>query len=268
MPSFSELAPILLLLGLLFGAKHLPVLAKSAGSSIRKTAGRTTLAARWLLSSITGSKKDFILAEHAMGREMAKALSEEECIYDDPELNLLLNQILTKLSSGKTPAESLRFEVAVLSKDQPNACALPGGFLFLNSGLVVLTRRDPDELAAVIAHEMSHVILRHSINRVMKHLALTSITRATPTLRSITPWVRKIGLKWFERSHSREQEFEADKLGTELMTKGGFDPNGMIRLLKHFRSLEEPSQPRISNDYFSTHPPTNERVERISEQLA
>ena len=97
---------------------------------------------------------------------------------------------------------------------------------------VALTQRAPDELAAVIAHEMSHVILRHSIQRVWSQLAIKTVSLATPATRSIAPWVRKIGIQWFESAYSREKEFEADELGLTLAEEAGYDPLGSGRILE------------------------------------
>lgn len=267
MPSFSELWPILLILLLLFGAKRLPGLAKAAGSKVGKTAGEASRKARWIWSSVAGNEEESITAERAMGREMAKAVLEEERTPDDPDLKTLLDGIVAKLSTGSR-TRNHRFEVATLAGDLPNASALPGGFLFLTPPLVALTRRDPDELAAVIAHEMSHVILRHSIERVLSQQALAVISLATPTTRAIAPWMRKIGIQWFERAYSREQEFEADRLGLALVSEAGFDPSAAIRILERFRGFSAPSGATGLEAYFSTHPPIDDRVQRLTEQLA
>ena len=267
MTSISELWPILLILLLLFGAKRLPGLAKRAGSKVGKTAGEASRKARWIWSSVAGSEEESILAERAMGREMAKAVLEEERAPEDPALKDLLGEIITKLSTGGR-AQNHRFEVETLAGDLPNACALPGGFLFLTQPLVALTRRDPDELAAVIAHEMSHVILRHSIERVLSQQALTALSLATPTARAIAPWVRKMGIQWFERAYSRKQEFEADELGLALVSEAGFDPTGAVRALERFRDFSATTGATGLEAYFSPHPPINDRSQRLTEQLA
>jgi len=266
LPSFSEFWPILFILVLLFGARRLPGLAKTAGSKAGKAARGATRKARWIWSSVSGSEEVSIREERAMGREMANTVLEDERAIDDPDLKALLDEIASKLSkSGRTRTH--RFEVNCLESDQPNACALPGGFLFLTAPLVALTRRDPDELAAVIAHEMSHVILRHSIQRVWSQLAIKTVSLATPATRSIAPWVRKIGFQWFESAYSREKEFEADELGLTLAREAGYDPLGFVRVLERFRGLSTPSGATGLGEYFSTHPPVNERIERLSELL-
>ncbi|MFP6572645.1 MAG: M48 family metalloprotease, partial [Vicinamibacterales bacterium] len=124
-----------------------------------------------------------------------------------------------------------------------------------------------DELAFVIGHEMAHVIRRHAIDRILSQKALSMASLATPTGRAIAPWLRSVGMQWLEKAYSREQEYEADILGSRLAQVAGFDPHGALRMLERFRSLEGSSDPIGLGAYLSTHPPINDRQQHIREQL-
>ena len=151
--------------------------------------------------------------------------------------------------------------------DNPTAFALPGGFIFIAPGLVELAEKNSDELAFVIGHEMAHVIRRHAIDRILSQKALSMASLATPAGRAVAPWLRSVGMQWLEKAYSREQEFEADVLGSRLAQVAGFDPQGALRMLERFRSLEGSSDPLGLSAYLSTHPPIDDRQQHIREQL-
>ena len=114
---------------------------------------------------------------------------------------------------------------------------------------------------------MAHVIRRHAIDRILSQKALSMASLATPTGRAIAPWLRSVGMQWLEKAYSREQEYEADILGSRLAQVTGFDPHGALRMLERFRSLEGSSDPIGLGAYLSTHPPINDRQQHIREQL-
>ena len=160
-----------------------------------------------------------------------------------------------------------RFEVAALPGAEPNAFALPGGYIFVAPALVDLAGGGRDELAFIVAHEMAHVIRRHAIDRILSQRALKAITLASPAARSIAPWVRTVGVQWLEKAYSQDQEYEADELGGRLMRAAGFDPAGSIRMLERLGALEPGGGASGLGNWLSTHPPTADRILRLREQL-
>ena len=134
----------------------------------------------------------------------------------DPAVQALLDEVAAPLA-GRVRNRTYRFEVAALAGPEPNAFALPGGYIFVAPALVELAGHGRDELAFIVAHEMAHVIRRHAIDRILSQRALQAVTLASPAARSIAPWVRTVGVRWLEKAYSRDQEFEADELGGRLM---------------------------------------------------
>lgn len=216
--------------------------------------------------SFTGNEEDAIRAEQAVGRDMAQVVREDATGPPDPEIQDLLDGITARLAD-RVKNRALHFEVMAVNGNHATAFALPGGFIFVAPALVTLAEHNRDELAFVIGHEMAHVIKRHAIDRILSQKALSMASLATPAARTIAPWIRTVGVQWLEKAYSREQEFEADALGARLMQVSGFDPVGAFRMLDRFRNLDRKTDPLGLGAYLSTHPPIDDRIRHIKEQL-
>ena len=241
-------------------------MAKAAPYLVGRLAGKQFLKAKWMWQSFAGNEDEAIQAEQAVGRDMAKVVEEQSQGSGSPEFQILLDNIAKPLAE-RVKNRNHRFEIKVLLSDNPTAFALPGGFIFIAPSLVELAEKNSDELAFVIGHEMAHVIRRHAIDRILSQKALSMASLATPTGRAVAPWLRSVGMQWLEKAYSREQEFEADVLGSRLAQVSGFDPQGALRMLERFRSLEGSSDPLGLSAYLSTHPPIDDRQQHIREQL-
>jgi len=233
-------------------------LGRKAGVSFRR--------ARWVWESVAGSEDDAIKAEYGVGRDMAAVVKEQKPSGPDDETQALLDEIRQQLA-GSVRNQLHRFEVAVIDEDQPTAFALPGGFIFVAHRLARLCECDRDELAFVVAHEMSHVIRRHAIDRLISQKVLSAASLASPGRGMLAPWIRKVGLQWLERAYSRDQEFEADELGALLMRAAGFHPGGAVRLLHRFRSLDAAPHGTRLGAYLSTHPPVDDRILKLRQRF-
>lgn len=240
---------------------------KSGFYRLGQKAGVTFRRARWVWESVAGNEDDAIKAEYGVGRDMAAVVREQTPIGGrDDTTQALLDQIKQQLTgSVRNPLH--RFEVAVIDEEQPTAFALPGGFIFIAHRLVQLCERDRDELAFVVAHEMSHVIRRHAIDRLISQKVLSAASLASPGRGMLAPWIRKVGLQWLERAYSRDQEFEADELGTLLLRAAGFHPAGSVRLLHRFRSLDAATHSTGLGAYVSTHPPVEDRILKLRQRF-
>ena len=231
-----------------------------------RLAGRKARKATWVWHSLTGDDDKAIEAEYGVGADMAAVVREKSGVEADPALRVQLDQTVTALA-GVVRNRLHRFEVGVVGDEQPTAYALPGGFIFLTASLADLCRRDRDELAFVVAHEMAHVIRRHAVKRVLRQTAYSAASILTPGRGVIAPWLHRIGLEWLERAYSREQELEADALAVLLTRGAGFDPEGALRLLERLRTLE-PAGGRGMGAYLSTHPPVEDRVAALRPRVA
>ena len=240
-------------------------MARSSAYQVGRLAGRQFRKARWMWASATGSEEEAIRAEQAVGRDMAAAVRDAARGPVDPGLQALLDGVAAPLA-GRVRNRAHRFEVAALAGDEPNAFALPGGYIFVAPALMELAGGGRDELAFIVAHEMAHVIRRHAVDRILSERALKAVTLASPAARSIAPWVRTAGVRWLEKAYSRDQEYEADELGGRLLRAAGFDPAGAVRMLERLRALERERTGGLGG-WLATHPPAADRIRRLREQL-
>jgi beta-barrel assembly-enhancing protease len=218
--------------------------------------------AKWLWQSVGGSEADAIQAEQSVGRDMAAVVLEETPRDVDQTTQALLDEVGAKL----TPVvrnRLHRFQMTAVNPDQPTAFALPGGFIFVARSLVHLCDSDRDEVAFVLAHEMSHVIRRHAIDRLLQQKVVSALALASPVRGALASWIRQVGFQGLARAYSRDQEFEADELGLRLMRAARFDPTAASRLLQRLKAFEGTPGPLGFGVYFSTHPPVEERIRRL-----
>ena len=207
--------------------------------------------------------------EIALGKGLAQEVERSAKLVDDPVVSEYVNRVgqnLVRNSDAKVP-----FTIKVIDSDQVNAFALPGGFFYVNSGLIL--RADSEaELAGVMAHEIAHVAARHGTKDATKgelvNLASIPLVMLGPGgwagygLYQGLNFAIPLSFLQFSRQHERE----ADYLGLEYMYKAGYDPNSLISFFEKIEA-EEKRQPGTIPKLFSTHPPTPERVVNIQKEI-
>lgn len=234
-------------------------LGRKVGPKVRK--------AQWIWHSIAGNEADTIKMENEVGRDLAREITGQVVLEKDPQVETLLKKIGLRLSECVVN-QSRTFDFEAITGTEPNAFALPGGFIFVTRSILELCQWERDETAFIMAHEMAHVIRKHAINRIMRDFAVNAASRIVPARGAITGWVRKVGMQYIESSYSQELEFQADKLGVYLVDAAGFSPEASVNLFKRLASLKT-SENRIEiGSYFSTHPTLEERIRNINKQLS
>jgi len=207
--------------------------------------------------------------EIALGKSMAQEVERSSKLIDDPVVSEYVNRVgqnLVRNSDAKVP-----FTIKVIDSDVVNAFALPGGFFYVNSGLIL--RADSEaELAGVMGHEIAHVAARHGTKDATKG-ELTQLAMIPLILLGPGGWAGygiyegmnfAIPLSFLQ--FSREHEREADYLGLEYMYKAGYDPNAFVTFFEKIEA-DEKHQPGTIPKVFSTHPPTPERVVAIQKEI-
>ncbi|UCE87755.1 MAG: M48 family metalloprotease [Deltaproteobacteria bacterium] len=203
-------------------------------------------------SSGSGGKKrrqTILLTEYddaRVGREAASQVAAEVGLVEDPELTAYVDRIGQKLLRG-VARRSFQYQFSVVDQFEPNAFALPGGYIFLSRGLLALANNE-DEVANVIGHEITHAALRHAA-------AQQALAKSGNPL--AMPWVRAAHLA----SYGRDMEREADRGGQMLAAAAGYDPMGMSTFLKNLGLLERfvIGYARLPT-FFDTHPGSQERA--------
>ncbi|MDP7537431.1 MAG: M48 family metallopeptidase [Methylococcales bacterium] len=162
------------------------------------------------------------------------------------------------------------WEVVLFVNDSPNAFALPGNKIGIHSGLITLTD-NPDQLAAVIGHEISHVLARHSNERLSQKFALQQGLMLSSKISAPNTQLGKTALSLLGLGghygiilpFSRLHEQEADILGLTLMAKAGFDPQQSINL---WHKMAQANKQHVS-EFLSTHPSYHHRIEILSQHM-
>jgi beta-barrel assembly-enhancing protease len=207
-------------------------------------------------------------SEIRMGRQYAAQVEKSVKFVNDPVVNEYINRIaqnLVKNSDAKVP-----FTVKVIDADDVNAFALPGGFFFVNSGLI-LAADEESELAGVMAHEMSHVIAHHAAREMTR---ANYAQMGTIPLIFIGGWTgygiyqaANLGMPVAFMKFSREFEAQADYLGVQYMYKAGYDPQSFVSFFEKLESLEK-RKPGLISKTFEDHPPTPDRIEATQREIA
>ena len=206
--------------------------------------------------------------EIRMGKSYAMQLEKSVKFINDPTINEYVNRIaqnLVKNSDAKVP-----FTIKVIDSDEVNAMALPGGFMYVNSGLI-LTADDEAEMAGVIAHEISHVAAHHAVREQTR---LNYAQMGTIPLIFIGGYAgygiyeaAQIGIPLTFLQFSRGFESQADFLGVQYMYRAGYDPQAFVTIFEKLENLEK-TKPHMIAKAFSSHPQTPDRIEATQKEIA
>ncbi len=162
-------------------------------------------------------------------------------------------------------AAGFEWEFTLFENDEPNAFALPGGKVGVNTGLFKVAKNDA-QLAAVLAHEIAHVMARHSAERMSRDLVTElglGILGAATKSRSAVDLAAAAATLGAGLPFSRAQEAEADHIGLIYMAKAGYDPREAIKLWRNFAALDGDRPPQ----FLSTHPAPENRIARLERAL-
>jgi predicted Zn-dependent protease len=205
--------------------------------------------------------------EVKMGQEMSLEVAKEYAIYDNAAVTAYVQGVGDRIARASDRPE-IAYHIAVVDKDEVNAFALPGGYVYVYTGLM----KDVDdeaELASVIAHEIAHVAARHATERLTKmygtEIFLGLVFGKNPGL--LGTIVKDIGTPVGFLAYSRANEYEADDLGAKYLYAAGYDPRGMVDLLGKLKGLEK-SEPGKFETWLMTHPSTSERIARVEATVA
>jgi len=203
-----------------------------------------------------------------MGRSYAQQVETTEKMISDPVVTEYVNRVgqnLVRHSDSKVP-----FTIKVVDSPEVNAFALPGGFFYVNSGLI-LAADNESELAGVMAHEIGHVAACH-IAREQTRGQLASIAAIAPSI-FLGGWTgygvyqaTNLALPLTFMKFSRSFEAQADYLGVQYMYATGYDPQSFVQFFEKLEAMEKKKTGTIAKA-FESHPPSPERAERSQEEI-
>jgi predicted Zn-dependent protease len=202
-----------------------------------------------------------------MGAEAFEKIKSETPIEKDPNINRYVKCVANQiLSVARDDTGVKEWEIVVFRSEQINAFALPGGKIGVYTALLKVAK-DQDQLAAVLGHEVGHVIKRHGRDRIQSQMVamggleiLGSILGNDPTIMGALGVGAQYGVIL---PFTRSQESEADIVGLKLMARAGFNPTGAITLWQNMKDASDKQIPEL----LSTHPAPDTRIKQLQEKL-
>jgi predicted Zn-dependent protease len=207
--------------------------------------------------------------EIGLGKQLAQEVERQAKIIDDPIIAEYVNRVgqnLVRNSDAKVP-----FTIKVLDTEEVNAFALPGGFFFVNSGLILKADSEA-ELAGVMAHEIAHVAARHGTRQATRG-EIAQIGMIAASIVVPYGWTGYAAMQGASMAiplgflqFSRGMEREADFLGLQYLYKTGYDPTAFVDFFEKVQSMEK-KKPGTVSKVFSTHPMTDDRIKASQEEI-
>ena len=207
--------------------------------------------------------------EIALGKQLAQEVARQTKLLDDPIIGEYVNRVGQNLVRNSDSRFAFQFQV--IDDDTPNAFALPGGFVFVNTGLIKIADEE-DEFAAAVAHEIAHVAARHMTRQATK-AQLASMLNMPASVILGGGWGGYAGrqamglvMPTMFMKFSRGDESEADYLGVQYMYAAGYDPTGAISIFEKLESLRRKS-PGFVDRMLSSHPLDADRIKRTEKEI-
>jgi len=214
--------------------------------------------------------------EIALGLQSAPQMAAQfGGLHPNPEAQTVVDEVGERLVAGSEASDTpYQFEFNLLADDETiNAFALPGGPIFITAGL--MNRLETEgQLAGVLAHEIVHVVARHSAEQIAKSKLTEGLTGAAviaaydpenPNSSQQAAIVSALIGQVVNMKYGRDDELEADRLGVRFMAEAGYDPHSMISVME---ILAEAGGGARQPEFFSTHPNPDRRIERIQAAIA
>ncbi len=206
--------------------------------------------------------------EIAVGQDLAKQVEQSSKMVTDPEITTYVNRIgqsLVRNSDSRVP-----FTIKVIDSGEINAFALPGGFFYVDSGLILAADSEA-ELAAIMAHEIAHVAARHATKNMTKQqiwnmASIPLMFVGGPAGYAIAE-IASIAVPMSFLKFSRDSEREADMLGLEYDYAAGYDPQAFIQFFERLKAQEKQKHNKIAK-LFSTHPMTADRITAAQAEIS
>jgi len=230
-----------------------------SGNSFGETAAKAKSSSWW--EKIFGGLENSW--EKSTGPDTHKALQKDPGFYGDKKMLAQLGRVAKKLVPV-VERQDLKYHFAILNSDEINAFAVPGGYVYVTKGLMKKIESD-DELAGVIGHELGHINKKHGIRQAEKAGVMMLIVALMGAKDETEKYQKAAALAAFfaQMKFSRDDEFEADRCAVKYTYKAGYKPDGIVTF---FNKINNDSKLSKITKYFSTHPPTTERIQKVKEE--
>ena len=233
-----------------------------------------TVASTPLLAQPTQVKPGFNLFSEQqdveIGRQSAAEAERQLPLLNDRRVEGYATEIIRRLAAA-APGAKYPYQIRVVNASDINAFSLPGGFMYVNRGLIEAARTEP-ELAAVLAHEMAHVALRHGTHQASKAYMtqagigiLGGLLGRGGNPSQVFQVIGGLGLNALFLKFSRDDEYQADTVGAQIMARAAYDPRSMADFFQVLRNQQKSDPGRLAT-FFSDHPAAADRETRIRQE--
>jgi len=202
--------------------------------------------------------------EESLGNQLAKELNAHLQFINDPEINQYVSELVQNLAIHSDA--QIPFTVKIVKSDEINAYSLPGGHLYVNTGLILDV---PDEatLAGLLAHEIAHVAARHGTKILTKRYIFKLATLPLTFVGGVALSATDMAVPMLMFKFSRDTEREADLLGIEYAYSAGYDPQEFVRFFENLNVRSKQKVPFVFQ-MFATHPISKDRIKRAQLEIA
>lgn len=215
----------------------------------------------------------FILSQQdqiKLGNEVAAKQGLDKDAFSDPKIKEISARMVNALPAKERDGWEWKFNALKTNDGTINAIALPGGRVYIYDGLLKLAKGNPNELAMIIGHEMAHVTQEHSAEKLRNSgllkkastLLLQNAGGENAQVDAIKVWATEVGGQLTNMQLSQSAEYQADSLGHKYMSAAGYDPKAGLEIMRKLGKLSTKSKSMLSG-VFSTHPPTESRIQRL-----
>ena len=205
--------------------------------------------------------------EVQLGKQFSREIEKELKIYTDPVVTAYIDQLGQHLANY-SQRKNITYHFKVVDTEAVNAFAVPGGYLYVNIGLIRAAENE-SELAGVIGHEIGHVVGKHGMKQMTRQLGLAAVAQLAlgEDQSKLEQMVAGLAATGVLTKYSRDAEREADIYAVQEMYDAGIDPEGMATFFEKLRNLQK-SRPSKLQQMFATHPLTTERITAVRSQIA
>ena len=222
---------------------------------------------------------------YEIGRTVSASVLEIYPLYNSPKATAYLNKICKALAlNSDVPSIYKDYCVEILNSEEINALSTSGGHIFISLGLLKCCNSE-DAVAAVIAHELAHIQLEHSVNAIKASRKTEALTQTTKTAADLTndyadiakedkeiftnlTYLNEAALdKLLETGYPKEQEYKADELALTIMARTGYDPNAMIDMLNVLNELHS-KESGDDKGWKKTHPKPADRIKKVKASVS
>jgi beta-barrel assembly-enhancing protease len=235
---------------------------KSLFEAIGYKLGKTAANAKSLFELLGGEEEESLRAEIRLGHDLAVATIEQVPLVRENTSTQFATRVGHWLTANLND-KRLPFTFRFTAERALNAFALPGGHVFVSWPLLEVCQGQRDEIAFVLGHEMAHIKLRHTLDRVVRDSVFSLLLRQSPGRNAASAWLKKVGQQALSHAYSRESELAADSFALSLIRTCGGDVLAGEQLLEKLAQRQHTQSVATRAEYLATHPPLAERIANL-----